>query len=179
MSVGTSGKTNDLILHGVIPEPPYILCKNNIIAEMIQGWLHTHLSREPVVRVCPEKAEWPYETTAIVVTPLNVVGATKSPSFRIEAVQALSREAKAVIEFWMRWKMTHDGLDPTTKQISTSVYGSCAVTSLRQVDYAMKEIEASGLLTRIDTGKWKTNFGKWAPDASVAKAAGLKIVEYK
>lgn len=168
----------DPIILGAIPLAPVILCKTEEAATMIQVALHTHLTHEPPV-IVPEV--WPEgaRSNAYVITPLEILGEQPPDmNFRIDKVATLKKSTQEVLNVMIRLASSSQRL--TIRNITVAMHGLGDVSSKRKVDYAIRELEAAGLVQRGEERQpYKLTFGRWRMDAGTAKAAGLEITELK
>jgi len=157
---------------GAIPAPPFILCKTDKAAELVRGALHHDWSRTPEVIVA-EEDKWPtdWEYTAVVVTPLKILGSDKLTSFSIDA--DLSDMARKVLNSYISIQMAQGGGGVSYRKI-----GNALGVSRQAITGAIKELEAAGIGRRRDYKGFSLEIGTWRPDARKAKAMGIKIKEY-
>lgn len=156
-----------LYLKGFIPQKPTILCKDEDTAILIQTELHNHLTHEPAVIV---EGNWPEDShiSAVVVTPLVVLGQSEKSDFRVKAALELKDSTKNVLNAMTRLAMS--GTMPNVRNLSTATG-----QSKRQIGYAIKQLAEAGLIARDDERHIRILFGRWRPDRAAARAAGIEI----
>jgi len=166
----------------MISEVPLILCRDEDTAMIIQAALHSHLTREPPVMVVGEE-EWPekMQCSAALITPIQILGSGEPKSFSLPDIERLTKSTKKVLSSIMRYKMANDGKFPPIRWIAAAAFGEDTPLSKRGVRNAIKELERAKFLFRPDeqTIDYRTNFGRWRPDPSIARSAGLEVEEYE
>lgn len=160
------------LLLGMIPQPPYILVRDEGSAVMIQAALHKDWSRTPPVIVADD---WPddMETNAVVVTPLHVLGSEGVTSFSIVGDGQISENARKVLDACIRLKRAQGG-----GHISYRDIASATNLNRRTVSKALNELEKLNVGVRKQQYYFSLDIGRWLPDANKARALGVEIKEF-
>jgi len=169
----------DVIAHGAIPDIPIIFCRNGDVAMMLQIWVNDYLANRPTITVLEQ---WPEEYShihALVVTPLSIIGAEPTDSdFTIDIIPELTPDAQACLNAMVRLSIA--GIRTSCREIAAAAYGNTSLSSVRIVDFAIRELEMRGLVSKPgDRRPAKLNFGRWKYDAITAQSAGIKITKRK
>lgn len=166
-----------VFLAGGFSDVPIILCRNEDVAIYIQSWMHTHLTKDPPVMVAKE---WPKDlnVNAIAVTPLYILGTEDPLSFRINVVPDLKEDTQKVLTAMIRLSIV--GKELSVRNLASATYGTANKSTKRQIDYAFRELQENGLIKRVgEHSPPILTIGRWRPDPSAAKAAGIDITEYE
>lgn len=161
-----------MLLSGMIPQPPYILVRDEKAAVMVQAALHEDWSREPPVIIAEE---WPenFNVNAVVVTPINVIGTEGTTSFSIVGDGQISARARTVLDAYMRLKKARGGGSVSYRDLSAATG-----LSRRIVTNSLKDLEECGAGINRDMHGFSLDIGTWTPDANKARAIGVEIKEW-
>ncbi|NIP51919.1 MAG: hypothetical protein GWN00_33310 [Aliifodinibius sp.] len=165
----------DIILQGFLPEPSFIIARDEDAAQMIMGSLHQDFSQKPPVVVLEE---WPenWNVNAAVVTPIHVIGTEGVASFGIvsgTSGEPLTEDERKFINAFIRLKMSQGG-----DHINYRDYSTYLNWSRNKISRIARDLDKKGIgRARSKTG-FTLNIGSWRPDVNKAKALGLKIKEY-
>jgi hypothetical protein len=161
----------NVLLSGAVPEPSFIMVKDEYAELIVRGNLHEEWGRKPPVFIVED---WPenWHVNAVVVTPLNILGTEGITSFAIIGDEELTEEERKVLNAYIRVCMTSAGSHVNYRDM-TNATG----LNRRTITKTLRDLVEKGVGTMRTGRGFSLDIGRWRPDAAKAKAFGLKIEE--
>ena len=165
-------KGAQVIMKGLVPEPPIIVCRDHAAEHLVRTNLHQDWSKEPPVFVLDE---WPegWTTNIAVITPIHVLGTEAVTSFGIVGDMEISDEAREILNAYINLCRTSIGPKVTYRDIVRATG-----KDRRTVQMAVRELADAGIGTYKFNDGYSLDIMNCRPDANKARAAGIEIKEY-